>query len=158
MQPYRNISRASKISKRPGRDTGVGQQIKAGCKAIVGRISKLRETQGTNGQARALSLGMASNSRLFNEGFVRFMKDLNDELTADTTYSPQEAWEVCRLCGRNMARIVGSSERLSRFGLHVKRPLSRGYAPSLEGAATLPGQRLAPPLRLLVEVLMEAAP
>jgi hypothetical protein len=90
--------------KRPGRDTGVGQQIKAGCKAIVGRTSKLREIQGTEQAARGLSLGMASDARVFNEGFVRFMEELYDELTTDTTYSPQEAWEVCIDCADEIWR------------------------------------------------------
>jgi hypothetical protein len=94
--------------KGSGRDRGVGQQIKVGCKAIVERISKLRETQGTNAQARALSLGMASDARLFNEGFVRFMEELNEELTADTTYSPQEAWAVCIDCADEIWRELSA--------------------------------------------------
>jgi hypothetical protein len=140
MQPCRNISRASKTSKRPGRDTGVGQQIKAGCKAIVGRI-----IQGTNGQAHALSIGMASDSRLFNEGIVRFMEELNDELTADTSYSPQEAWEVCIGCADEIWPELSEVRRVYLDAACMSKGLYLGgYAPSLEGAATLPGQRLAP--------------
>ena len=47
-----------KDSKRGGRDTGVGQQIKDGCKSVVERIGKLWGTQSTDADARGLSLGM----------------------------------------------------------------------------------------------------
>jgi hypothetical protein len=77
--------------KRAGRDTGVGREIKDGCKSVYERVNRLLKTQGTNAEACALALGMALDSKLFNEGFVKFMEELNDELTTDTTYSPQEA-------------------------------------------------------------------
>jgi hypothetical protein len=89
--------RACRLLSRPSRTSSVQaetREIKDGCKSFYERVNRLLKTQGTNAEACALSLSMALDSKLFNGGFVKFMEELNDELTTDTTYSPQEAWEV----------------------------------------------------------------
>jgi hypothetical protein len=97
------------------------REIKDGCKSVYERVIRLLKTQGTNAEACALSLGMVLDSKLFNEGFVKFMEELNDELTTDTTYSPKKR-------GRSVSTVrTKSGASGQKFGASIAmRPACHG--------------------------------
>jgi hypothetical protein len=97
--------------KKPGRETGVSHQILKGLKSVTKRSAELRRNVTPDAAVTNLAQGMAADSKAFNNGLVKSVLELYEELTADTAYGDQEAWNVCIDCQHaiweELARVKG---------------------------------------------------
>jgi hypothetical protein len=81
-----------------GRTYGVAQQIRDGIGRVTERTTELRDLHTADPQAILLSTGLCSDSATFCHELVRFITEQQDALTADTTFSVTQVWEMQLEC------------------------------------------------------------
>lgn len=81
-----------------GHKNGVSKRIQDGVTSTRARVEALREASVYDADVKLLSSGIVEDSYNFIIQLVTWVDKAHRELTADTTYSDQEVWDMQLEC------------------------------------------------------------
>ena len=97
------------VWKPRGRLTGVSHQILEGIDTVKKRAIDLRAQKSTDTEVVLLASGLCTDSGQFCKELVGFMTDQYEELTADTSYSPEEVWSMQLDCLQTILKELSAA-------------------------------------------------
>jgi hypothetical protein len=98
--------------------SGMSTAITDGIRKRSAQMKIFRQDQMTDAEVKELSHGLMTDSALFCQDLVAFINEQNDALTHDTTYSPEQIWDMQLECIRTIFQELADAR--SEFVLPAK--------------------------------------